>query len=152
MAMLAQKLTQLIETNSEALSEKFEARVANSKRCRDYSRVPSAELKTLVGTIYKHMGEWLLTKTDEDIERRYMAIGMRRAEQSVPVSGLLWCIVLVKENLWEFLKEHENLDSTAHIFGELELTHLVQQFFDRAMYYAVRGHEQTVEAGLAARK
>jgi len=152
MAMLAYKLTQLIETNSEALSEKFEARVATSKRCTDYRRVPAAELKTLVGTIYKHLGEWLLTKTDEDVERRYMDIGKRRAEQSVPVSGLLWCIVLVKENLWEFLREHENLDSAAHIFGELELTHMVQQFFDRAMYYAVRGHEQTVEAAMMARK
>ncbi len=33
-------------------------------------------------------------------------IGIRRAEQCVPVSQLLWCIVLVKENLWDYLRDN----------------------------------------------
>jgi isocitrate lyase len=102
--------------------------------------------------VYGHLSEWLSTKTEEDIERRYTMIGIRRAEQCVPVSQLLWCIVLVKENLWEYLKENENLENTAQIFGELELIQMVEQFFDRAMYYAVRGHERVREAGMTARK
>jgi hypothetical protein len=152
MAMLAQRLTLLIEKHSDALLDKFEARVANSKRCTDYRRVPVEELRTLVGTIYKHLGEWLSTKTDGDVERRYTRIGMRRAEQGVPVSGLLWCIVLVKENLWEFMRDNQNLDSIVQLYGELELTHMVEQFFDRAMFYAVCGHEQVAQDAMAARK
>ena len=92
--------------------------------------------------IYGQLGEWLVTKTEEDIERRYTAIGARRAEQCVPASELLWCIVLVKENLWEYLREQEALGNVSQIFGELALMQMVEQFFDRAMYYAVRGHEQ----------
>jgi hypothetical protein len=75
-------------------------------------------------------------------------IGMRRAEQCVPVSQLLWCIVLVKENLWEYLKNNETLETTSQIFSELELMQMVDQFFDRAMYYAVRGHEKVRDARL----
>jgi len=106
-------------------------------------------LKTLVGGIYGQLGQWLVTKTEEDIERRYTMIGARRAEQCVPVSQLLWCIVMVKENLWDYLKNNESLENTAQIFGELELMQMVDQFFDRAMYHAVRGHERVREARLS---
>lgn len=150
--IMAHRLMRLIETHADALVEALEAKIASSERCADYHRVPAAELKTLVGGVYGHLQEWLVTKTEQDIERRYTMIGTRRAEQCVPVSQLLWCMVLVKENLWEYLKRDEILESASQIFGELELVQMVDQFFDRAMYYAVRGHERVREARLAARK
>ncbi len=151
MTMLAHKLMRLIESHSEALVQKLEVTIANSDRCADYKRVSPTELATLVGGVYGHLSEWLSTRTEEEIERRYTAIGVRRAEQSVPVSQLLWCFVLVKENLWDYLRE-TNLESTAEIFGELELMQMVEQFFDRAIYYAVRGHEGVGQEHLVAGK
>jgi len=152
MTILAHRLMRLIETHADALAETLDARIANSERCADYNRLTSGELRTLVVGIYGQLGQWLLTKTEADIERRYTMIGIRRAEQCVPVSQLLWCIVLVKENLWEYLRKNEELEDTAQIFGELELTQMVEQFFDRAMYFAVRGHEQVREARLGEMK
>jgi len=142
----------LIETHADALAETLESRIASSERCADYARVSGDELKTLVGGIYGQLGQWLVTKTEEDIERRYTMIGTRRAEQCVPVSQLLWCIVLVKENLWDYLRNNENLENTTQIFGELELMQMVDQFFDRAMYFAVRGHEKVRDARIAEMK
>jgi hypothetical protein len=142
----------LIETHADALAETLEAKIVSSDRCMDYSRVSGEELKTLVGGIYGQLGLWLVTKTEEDVERRYTMIGTRRAEQCVPVSQLLWCIVMVKENLWDYLKNLESLESTSEIFGELELMQMVDQFFDRAMYFAVRGHERVREARMAEMK
>jgi hypothetical protein len=152
MTILAHRLMKLIETHAEALTESLDARIAGSERCADYRRVSSEELKTLVGAIYGQLGQWLVTRTEEEIERRYTMIGTRRAEQCVPVSQLLWCIVLVKENLWDYLKNMETLEDTSQIFGELELMQMVDQFFDRAMYYAVRGHEKVREARLSELK
>lgn len=152
MSILAHRLMRLIETHADALAETLESRIASSERCVDYARVSGDELKTLVGGIYGQLGQWLVTKTEEDIERRYTMIGTRRAEQCVPVSQLLWCIVLVKENLWEYLRNNENLENTTQIFGELELMQMVDQFFDRAMYFAVRGHERVREARIAEMK
>jgi hypothetical protein len=142
MSILVHRLTRLIELHADKLAATLEARIANSERCASYRRVSPEELKTLVAGIYGQLGDWLVSKTEDEIERRYVAIGARRAEQRVPVSELLWCIVLVKENLWEFLREQEALGNVSQIFGELALMQLVEQFFDRAIYYAVRGHEQ----------
>ena len=152
MTILAHRLMRMIETNSQALAETLEVKLLRSERCADYSRVSPEEVKTLVGGIYGHLGEWLVTKTEQDIERRYSTFGARRAEQSVPVSQLVWCIVLVKENLWDYLRNNEDLENASQIFGELELTQMVDEFFDRALYYAVRGHEQVREARRAAQK
>jgi hypothetical protein len=152
MSILAHKFMRLIEVHADALAETLDKKIADSERCATYSRVSAGELKTLVGGIYGQLGQWLVTKTEEDIERRYTMIGVRRAEQSVPVSELLWCIVLVKENLWEYLKNNETLENTQQIFGELELMQMADQFFDRAMYYAVRGHEKVREARLGEMK
>ena len=142
MSILVHRLTRLIELHANQLAASLEARIGASDRCANYSRVSADELKMLVAGIYGQLGDWLVTKTEPEIERRYAAIGARRAEQRVPVSELLWCIVLVKENLWEFLREQEALGNVSQIFGELALMQLVEQFFDRAIYYAVRGHEQ----------
>jgi hypothetical protein len=152
MTILAHKLMRVIETHAQTLAETLEAKILRSERCADYSRVSAEEMKTLVGGMYGHLGEWLITKTEQDIERRYTTIGERRAEQCIPVSQLVWCIVLVKENLWDYLRDNEDLENTAQIFGELELTQLVDQFFDRALYYAVRGHERVREARMAAKR
>ena len=152
MTILAHRLMKMIEAHASSLAETLEAKLLRSQRCADYNRVSPDEMKTLVGGIYGHLGEWLVTRTEEDIERRYSMIGARRAEQFVPVSQLVWCIVLVKENLWDYLRGNEDLENTSQIFGELELTQMVDQFFDRALYYAVRGHERVHQAHQAAQK
>jgi hypothetical protein len=151
MTMLAQRLMRLIENHSETLAETLEQRIATSDRCVDYRNVSGEELKKLVGGIYGQLGQWLVTKTEADIESRYAMVGSRRAEQDVPVSQLLWCIVLVKENLWDFMRS-QSMENTQWVFGELELMQLVEQFFDRAIYYAVRGHEQVLEGRAAGKQ
>jgi hypothetical protein len=150
MTMLAQRLMRLIEGNADALAQTLEERIAASERCADYRNVSGEELKHLVGGIYGQLGQWLVTKTEADIEARYGKIGVKRAEQNIAVSQLVWCIVLVKENLWDFLR-NQSMENTQAVFGELELMQLVEQFFDRAIYYAVRGHESVLEARAAAK-
>lgn len=148
MSLLAHRLMRLIESHADELAERLEAEIASSERCGTYARVSSEELKKLVAGIYANLGQWLVTKTEQDIERAYMTVGTRRAEQCVPASQLLWCIVLVKETLWDYLKDMEGISNTSEVFAVLELMQMVDQFFDRAMYYAVRGHEQVREARL----
>jgi hypothetical protein len=53
--------------------------------------------------IYRHLGEWLIGKDESHLEQRYLQIGARRACQRVPLSEVIWVIVLTKETLWEFI-------------------------------------------------
>jgi hypothetical protein len=64
----------------------------------------------------------------------------------VPLYELIWAIVLTKQNLWEFLTFESIADRPVKVFGELEVLHLLSQFFDRAIYYAAMGYEQAHDA------
>jgi len=142
--MMLYRLVRLIETHSEALAASLLDRVQNSGLTPSYQNVPSAELKERVYEIYRHLGEWLVGKDEVYLEQRYLQIGARRASQRVPLSEVIWVIVLTKENLWDFVKKEAVLERPVEVFGELEMLQLLEQFFDRAIYYASVGHERAI--------
>lgn len=142
--LLAYRLVKLIETHSDGLARALQQKIETSGRCPDYQKLPEGELARVVGEMYQGMGQWLMGKSEVEIERRYTRIGARRAEQGVPLSQVLWTIALVKENLWEYVQVN-NLGTPVELFGELEILQLLDQFFDRAMYYAAYGYEKAAK-------
>jgi hypothetical protein len=143
LGMLGWRLVRLIETHSDQLARELLDRIKNSERCRGFvQKVPPEEVKQKAYEIYHHLGQWLLTKTKHDVEQRYMAIGERRAAQGVPLSQLVFVIVATKEHLWELVTQEAMADHPVQLFQELELFQLVEQFFDRAVYYTVTGYER----------
>ena len=79
--MLASRLVRLIETHSEPLATGLLRKIQFCDKCRDFSSVPPEEFKQRVTEIYRNLGEWLLGKSEQEIERRYREIGRRRAHQ-----------------------------------------------------------------------
>ena len=142
MRMLTYKLVRLIETHSDTLAAGLLAKVRNSLRLGEYGSVPPEELQQRVYEIYRHLGEWLLSRREIDLDRRYIEIGARRAAQGVPLSQLIWAIILTKENLLDFIKGESAMERPPEVFGRLELLELLEQFFDRAIHYAAIGYEQ----------
>lgn len=140
--ILTYKFVELIEKNSDQLADSLVERVRNSPYLPEYRNVPPVELRERVKGIYSHLGEWLETRKEEDIAARYTGIGARRAGQGVPLSQLIWTIVLTRENLWEYLKHSNVAADLKELTGELEMLQLLDQFFDRALYFAAVGYEQ----------
>lgn len=140
--ILTYKLVELIESNSDQLANNLVEKVRNSPFLPEYRNVPPVELKERVKGIYSHLGEWLESRKEEDIAARYTEIGARRAEQDVPLSQLNWTIILTKENLWEYLKRSNVAADLRDLTGELEMLQLLDQFFDRALYFAAVGYER----------
>ncbi len=143
--LLAYRLVRLIETYSADLAHGLLAKVQSSDKLADYSKVPAEELEERVYEIYRHLGDWLLGKSEADIERRYEEIGTRRKAQGVPFSQVAYVLELTKENLWEFLKSRQ-MDTPVEAFGELEMLQMLDQFFDRATYYSALGYEKVCVA------
>jgi hypothetical protein len=139
--MMLYRLVHLIESHSQALSACLLDRVQSSEAAPDYKNVPPDDLKERVYEVYRHLGDWLLTKDELDLERRYLRIGADRAKQKVPFSQVAWVIVLTKDNLWEFLRKEATEDRPVEVYGELEMLQLLDHFFDRAIYYAALGYE-----------
>lgn len=139
--MIALRLVRLIESHSEELSENLLHKLERSSRTADLRKVPSHEIRERGHEIYRNLSDWLLTKTSEDIERVYVPLGRRRAEQGVTMSALCWALMTTEENLWDFLELEGMREKPLEILGGFELLRLLDQFFDQAVYFATLGYE-----------
>lgn len=140
--MLAIRLVRLIENHSEQLSRELSEKVWHSPRCSDLHKVPATELEARTREIYRNLSDWLVDKTEAEVERRYTELGEARAQQGVAYSHFVWAITATKEYLRAFVQREGLSDNAMELHGELELLHLLGQFFDRALYYAAVGYER----------
>jgi hypothetical protein len=143
--MIALRLVRLIEYHSDELTAELVTKLSTSPHTADLQKVPVEELRQRIQEILRHLSEWLLTKTGQDIAQRYFEIGERHASQGVPLPDFCWAIVMTKEHLWDFLQREGFLRGPLEIYGEMELLRLLDQFFDRALCFATEGYEQYVQ-------
>jgi hypothetical protein len=143
--MLSHRFVRLIEDHSDALASGLLHKVQRSVRTEAFRKVPPDEVSERAYEVYHHLGEWLLDKSEADIEQRYTEIGARRAQQDVPLGQVIWAIILTKENLWDFVIDESCPDRPIELFGKQELLQLLDQFFDHAIYAAVMGYESARE-------
>jgi hypothetical protein len=148
--MLATRLVRIIEAHSDVLATSLTEKIRTSQRTLDYLKISPEELKQQCYEIYSHLGEWLLSKTETEIEHHYISIGQHRSEQGVRISDFIWAIVITKENLVHYLQGQGVADAAFELLGELELVQLIEQFFDRAMYYGTVGYERAQKHRRAA--
>jgi hypothetical protein len=140
--MIALRLVHLIETHGDELAEGLLEKIQRSERTGDIRKVPAHELRDRTREIYRNLSDWLMNKTESEIERVYKPIGARRAQQGVSLTGLAWALLLTKEHLWDFLEQQGIHGNAEQLFGELELLRHLDRFFDRAVFFAVEGYEQ----------
>ena len=119
--MIALRLVRLIEHHSKELAAELVAKFETSSRTLELRKVPVEELRRHIQEILQHFGEWMLTKTSGDIERRYVEIGERRASQGVALSDFCWAVVvgmaamysIAREVVLPFLADHLSIDCPA---------------------------------------
>jgi hypothetical protein len=139
--MFALRLVRLVEQHADQLAESLLKKLKDSECCNDLlTLVPDSELKHRAYEIYRNVSDWLLSKSESEVEERYLGLGARRAKQDVPFSQMLYAIQTVKEHLWEFLRQEDFMESQ-ELLGEMELLYSLERFFDRVIYFAAVGYE-----------
>jgi hypothetical protein len=135
--MVALKLVRLIERHSEELVQGLAEQIRTSERMCSFRNIPPADLELAAAEVYRNLGEWLLQKTEEDIERRFGAIAARRAAEQISLHQFVWALIVSRDHLWRFLQREAFACNVVELYGELELHQMLTQFFDRAVYYGI---------------
>ena len=102
--MIALRLVLLIESHSDQLAKSLSDKLERSRRAADLRKVPEQEIRERTYEVYRNLSDWLLTKSEEDVERVYQRLGRRRAEQGVALRALCGGIMMIQRNLWDFLQ------------------------------------------------
>jgi hypothetical protein len=140
--MLALKVVRLIEAHADALAERLVQRIRSSHHITAYKELPDNELKELSIDVYRHLGSWLMERTEAEVERYFSFKAIRRADQGIPLSDLVWALMLTKENLFRYIQANVEVQHAYELFGELEIIQAVDQFFDKAIYFATVAYEK----------
>ena len=150
--MLATRLIQLIEAHAESLTLASINDVLSNERTRSFHQVPRAELESRVAAIYRHLGRWIGDPNEEAVRDEFEYWGRTRSHQGIPLSQVVYSLILTKQHLRRFIREHGLIafegDRVSpgelvpvELYGIQELNYMVGDFFDKALYYLARGYE-----------
>jgi len=140
--MLLPSLIRLIETHADELMDQVVKAVRTDPRTAFLHEVSEAELKRRGFDLYRNLGRWLGEKSEADIEATYQENGYRRFQEGVPLSALVHALTLMKQHLWNFVRKNDLPETATNLYSEEQLEMMVGQFFDKAVYHAVRGYEE----------
>jgi hypothetical protein len=141
--MFARKFLNQLEAHADQLTNEFTLRIARSERCGELlKRVPPEDHEQSMRRLYMDMAEWLVSDHPSINADHYVAFGVRRAQQHVPFSELLAAVCAARQYFWEYVERETLLDEPADFWGGVKLLHLLDSFFDSALYFASIGHQK----------
>jgi hypothetical protein len=148
--MLGTRLVRLIEKHSDEIANGLVAALCTSEQTSGYRKLSANELRASIAALYSHLEEWLISKQTREVDLHFAAVGARRAAEGIPSSQLAWALMMSKAELWAFVYREGAADKAHELYVELEFLVLLDRFFDRAIYSALIGHENSARATRAA--
>jgi len=147
--MISQRLTRLVEQNADRLTNDLIAEVRRDPRTSAYHRMSDEDLHERALDLFRNLGQWLSSRTEFAVQRRYEAFGRRRFQEKIPLSQVLFALTTAKGLVLSFIRGAAAAESAAELPLEYELALSLSQFFDKALYYAAAGYEDAAAAANA---
>jgi hypothetical protein len=159
--MLTSRLLQLIETHATSLIREAVQDVVTNERTTSFRQAPIAELEQRIAALYLNLGKWVGNPQDDAVRKEYEEWGRKRVRQGIPLSEIVYCLILAKAHLRRFIREHGLVAFSGdrvtpeelvpvQLYGIQELNYMVGEFFDRALYHLTRGYEAAAGTSRAA--
>jgi hypothetical protein len=159
--MLTSRLMEFIETHARSLINAVMQDIMTNERTSSFRLVPVSELEPRIAALYLNLGKWVGSPKDEAVQKEYEEWGRTRFHQGIPLSEIVYCIILAKSHLRRFIREHGMIAFSGdratpdelvpvELYGIQELNYMVGEFFDRALYHLTRGYEAAAKTSRAA--
>lgn len=150
--MLTSRLMEFIETHARSLIGGTLQDIQTNEHTSSFRRVPTAELEQRLAALFLNLRKWIGNPEDEEIRKEYEELGRKPFRQGVPLSEIIYFVILAKSHLRRFIREHGMVAFAGdrvtpdelvpvELYGIQELNYMVGQFFDRALYHLARGYE-----------
>jgi hypothetical protein len=150
--MLGARLLQLIHSHAGTLSREVVDDLMTNDRTPAFRRLNPTDVETRASAVFYGLGKWLDDADHDAVRDEYEEMGRTRFHQAVPVSELVYALVITKSHLRRYIREHGLVDFAGDRVAPQELLPLelhsiqdfnyrVGEFFDRAFYHLARGYE-----------
>jgi len=159
--MLTSRLMEFIQTHATSLISEAMQDVLTNERTASFRKLPAGELEQRIAALYLNLGKWIGNPQEDAVQKEYEGWGRKRFQQEIPLSEIVYCLILAKAHLSRFIREHGLIAFSGdrvtpdelvpvQLYGIQELNYMVVEFFDRALYHLTRGYEAAARASRAA--
>jgi hypothetical protein len=150
--MISAKLIELIELHATRLTKDVVHDLATNPRTRGFQAVPREDLEQRVYQLFHHLGNWIGNPRSGEVATEFTGWGRRRFDQSIPLSEIVYAIIILKQHLRRYIADHGLVDAAfsrvegdymlpMHLHSLQDLNARVGEFFDEALYHLACGYE-----------
>ncbi|MCC7180827.1 MAG: hypothetical protein IT177_20780 [Acidobacteria bacterium] len=150
--MISARLVELIENHAPRLTEDVVNDLVSNAETTGFRAVPHIELEARIFEICHHLGDWIAVGADQAVQAEFEEWGSRRFGQGIPLSQVVYAVILLKRHLRRYIRDHGLVDSSfprvegdyvlpMHLISLQELDGMVSEFFDKAVHHLARGYE-----------
>jgi hypothetical protein len=150
--MLLARLIWLIENHAESIARATVEDIQSNPRTPSFHSVARKEMESRIYSLYRNLGRWIGTRDEAHIEAEYFELGRSRRADGVPLSELVFAVILYKKHLRQYIQDNSVLESASDrpeheellpvvLYEVQELNYMVGHFFDAALYHMARGYE-----------
>jgi hypothetical protein len=150
--MMGARLLLLIEAHAGPLTQDVVKDLMTNERTPTFRRLNPADVETRVTALFYNLGKWIGDADDEAVRAEYEDMGRYHFRERVPVSELVYALLISKHHLRRYIREHGLVDFAGdriaaqellpvELHSIQELNYQVGDFFDRALYHLARGYE-----------
>jgi hypothetical protein len=140
--MLISNLMLNIQTHADALTTAFVSDLVSNPKTPFLARVAREDLERGAATLYTSLADWLAEKQADKLETNFRARASRQRKAGVPLSEIVFAVILLKRHLWEFVKRNALVDSIGDLYQRDEVIVLIGEFFDRLLYATAKGYQE----------
>jgi len=151
--MVAERLVELIEIQAGRLAEDVARDLMTNPRTTGFARVNRQELEERLFNLLHHLGNWISDRRSENVQVEFADWGRRRFNQGIPISQIVFAIVILKQHLRRYVREHGLVEASfprvdgdyvlpMHLHSLQDLNTQIGLFFDEALYHLAVGYER----------
>ncbi len=140
---VSKKLVDLIENNAHELTTRCIDNLLEHEYTKTYCTYDGDKLYERVYTVYSQLGKWISRKTTKkEIAEHYTALGAQRKKEGFKLSEVIQSLIITRRHLWLKVLAEGFIDNVLELNQALALNNRVILFFDRAIYFTIKGYEE----------
>src|SRR5688572_24130377 len=140
----------MIEDHADQLSARVTSRLRREPNLIGYHSLTDNELHDRIWDVCRHLGGWLDERPEDRIRLHYEELGRQRRREAIPMHEVVLALLVSKDVILTYIRSEGLSNTVLEVYGVEELEFQISRFFDRCVYYLVRGYEESLREELRA--
>ncbi len=140
--MLSDRLAWMLEKQADRLTQSWVKMLKSNTNTQSYHKIEDESLTKRIHEVYEKLSLWMDWEvSSRDLARFFMMIGQERKKDSLPLSEVIYAVILARRNLHEHLMEEIVLQDSLDLQRMIEFNTRMNYFFDKATFFVIKGYE-----------